>query len=124
MGHRIGPAGARGLRTICPTPDNRWRYPLRRVVEAGPIETLECGHQQVRKSDIIGPTFCDRRRCGECWRALPEAERAAKLAAYEAHKERAERRRVEELRSWQPPPVPTNLTSSPRGASSDAKEPS
>lgn len=48
------------------------KRPLRTIVdtftnEHGSImERLECGHAQVRKSDIYGPTNAYRRRCRKC----------------------------------------------------------
>lgn len=48
------------------------KRPLRAIVgsfanEHGSImERLECGHAQLRKSDIYGPTNAQRRRCRKC----------------------------------------------------------
>lgn len=46
--------------------------PLRRIVgyHRG-LEMLECGHEQLEVSDIIGPTNATRRRCRKC----PDLER-------------------------------------------------
>jgi len=49
-------------------------YPLRKVVDIVPdplfpsltMELLECGHKQRARSDFIGPTNANRRRCRQC----------------------------------------------------------
>ena len=53
-------------------PLDRRKAPLRKVVDeyqngAGSwVEKLECGHEQHKRSDHIGPTNAYRRRCLKC----------------------------------------------------------
>jgi hypothetical protein len=53
------------------------RGPLRKVVGHKPTahgsmwEVLECGHWQPPRSDLVGETNAQRRRCGKCKRGLP-----------------------------------------------------
>lgn len=64
------PAHCAGVASF-PTPANPEARPLRVVVgssyERGSrFEVLECGHVQIQKSDIYGPTNAYRRRCLGC----------------------------------------------------------
>ena len=53
------------------------KAPLRKIVRRFwggqngnlPMEELECGHTQMQKQDIIGPTNAYRRRCKKCGKA-------------------------------------------------------
>lgn len=53
------------------------RSPLRRIVErfensyGVEMERLECGHAVIRRSDMIGPTSAERRRCDDCGSVPP-----------------------------------------------------
>lgn len=44
------------------------KKPLRKIVQRfrGGIEKLECGHEQLEVSDLMGPTDAIRRRCRYC----------------------------------------------------------
>lgn len=57
------------------------RWPLRKIVSRDDgMETLECGHQQYRRSDIYGVTCPVRRRCRQCGRAqLAPAEESCPI---------------------------------------------
>jgi hypothetical protein len=56
------------------------RAPLRRITErfvnahGVPCERLECGHDQVVRSDIIGPTNAARRRCEPCGKKTDQTQ--------------------------------------------------
>lgn len=51
------------------------RNPLRKIVDwDGEFETLECGHKQRQKSDFVGPTNAERRRCRQCGKLAREKE--------------------------------------------------
>jgi len=53
------------------------RGPLRKIVGSEYLpggrtwETLECGHQQLARRDLMGETNAVRRRCPKCKKGLP-----------------------------------------------------
>lgn len=78
-------------------------YPLRRIV--GHTRTggdaLECGHEFPEASDIYGQRPSgERRRCGRCWREMPEAERKAVLARARAESKRRKDKAWKEQAEW------------------------
>ena len=69
--------------------------PLRRVVEVRtvsgvPREVLACGHEIGVRRDMIGETYAERRRCGECL-ALATAGEAVPEVAPESAEDREAR---------------------------------